>query len=88
MESLKCPNCSSVSFREDAKSYICEYCGSTIMKDPARMTSQVLSNSSIDALLKRADIYWDMKQKGKAQALYRQVLQIDATCARARARSK
>lgn len=88
MESLKCPNCNSVSFREDAKSYICEYCGSMIMKDPTRMTSQVLSNSSTEALLKRADMYWDMKQKGKAQALYRQVLQIDATCARARARAK
>ena len=92
MRDLRCANCTSVSFIEYERFFVCEYCGGKIMKDPREFgvtrSAAISVSSSAASLLERADLYWDLGNTEKAKRLYQQVLDLDATIERARLRAR
>ena len=85
---LKCPSCGSNDLVEDGRYYICQYCGGRIERDLDKIPSHVSSSTSVERIIERADMYWDVGKRDRARQLYRQALDIDATNEKARTRAR
>lgn len=76
---LRCPSCNGIDFVEEGRFYVCQYCGGKLERVSDVGRAEVSSDGSVQKLLERADLYWDLGKVDKARRLYRQVLDIDAT---------
>ena len=85
MQSLICGSCGSNDFEKVGRFYVCRYCGTKMLSEVPEAASIDRSGRIAD-LLKRADLYWRHNRKAQAASLYRQILELDASCAIAKQR--
>ena len=87
MQGLICSSCGSNSFDVVGDMYVCQYCGTKFPRNKPKIAS-FDNGDRIDNLLKRADLYWKRGKRAQAIALYRQVLELDASCEIAKQRTR
>lgn len=85
MRILICESCGSNDLERDGAFFVCRYCGTRMVSDVPAAAS-INNDARIADILKRADLYWKHGRKAQAASLYRQVLELDATCEVARQR--
>ena len=90
MKMLICKACGGNELYESEGEYVCRFCGTRFLKWPEdrRPRPAVLfgRGRGIDDMLLRADRFWRLGMIAQAKAVYKQILEQDATCAIARKR--
>ena len=92
MKTLICSACGGNELLEENGMYVCQHCGTKFVREKSDVANELRAASldkdpRIADMLKRADIYWRHGNTAQAKALYRQILELDSSCAEARQRA-